>query len=276
MSQGRDFEVMRTLISEWQPPFAASSYFRANFPYLAAAFAVQLALLWAALLLRWRERPLIDLCIAGCVTWLGVGGNRYIPFAAIAGFPIAVQSADTVLARMFPAPWRSWRTSPARYVADGGVLAALLAATLAYGYPYGPERRGALGWGYAGHRPVAEVAYIRDHHLQGTLYDDTLTEGAYIVHELAPTVRPVMDARIDFVGQALYLEYDHARDSGQALLAYLRRYDASLAIVSRASWMGSFLLRSGEWELASESDDHVLLTRRRREARDDRGQPLPQ
>src|SRR5439155_9951484 len=52
MSQGHDFELMRTAMSEWQPPFAATSYFRANFPYIAGAFAVQLVLLWSALLAR--------------------------------------------------------------------------------------------------------------------------------------------------------------------------------------------------------------------------------
>ena len=141
-------------------------------------------------------------------------------------------------------------------------MTALIASTLAWGYVYGPTRHGDLGWGYAGRRPLAEVAYIRAHHLEGALYNEVMTEGSFLVHELHPAVRPVMDARIDLVGGERYREYDHTHESAQALAAFLQRYDVRLALATRSGWVAPYLQRTGEWDLATQSEEHVLLTRR--------------
>ncbi len=262
MSQGSEFAAMRTRITEWQPPFSATSYFRANFPYLMLGFALQLVLLWTTLLLRLRHRPFLDLCVAAMMSWLALTANRFIPFVAIAGFPIVVRNGDALTAQAMGDSGRRWRDSPTRSLFECTALAAIIAATIAYGYPYGPQRRAELGWGYAGRRPVAEVAYIREHHLRGTVYTEALTEGSYVMYALYPLVRPVVDARIDMLGEQRYLEYEKTHDSGAALLAYLDRYDVRLAIVFRGGRLGSFLVNTGKWTRASQSAERMLLTRR--------------
>jgi len=262
MSRGQDFELMRRIVTEWQPPFAADSYFRQNFPYLSAAFAVQLALLWTVLLLRLPTRPLFDVFFAGVVTWLGVDANRFLAFAAIVGFPIIVRHGEALLAAGLGRRWRDWRSSPLRCVAESGLFIALLVATVQYGYLLGPTRSKPLGWGYGGRRPLAEVEYIRNRGLTGNLYNEIMTDGSYVVHELYPAVRPVMDARVDLVGDERYGAYQDTRNSVRALDAYLERYDVQLAIVKRDGWMVGHLQRDGAWEILATSSERSLLRRR--------------
>jgi hypothetical protein len=262
MSRGQDFDLMRRIVTEWQPPFAADLYFRQSFPYLAAGFAVQLVLLWSVLLLRLRSRPFFDVFFAAVVTWLGVDANRFIPFAAIAGFPIIVRHGDALLAGALAGRWKRWTSSPLRRLGEIALFNIVLLATLQYGYAFGPQRGKDLGWGYAGRRPLAEVVYIRDHGLTGNLYNEIMTDGSFIVHELYPAVRPVMDARVDLVGDERYGEYLATRTSIRALDAYLARHDVQLAIVKRDGWMVGHLQRSGEWAILATSTERSLLRRR--------------
>jgi hypothetical protein len=223
---------------------------------------VQLVLLWTVLLLRLRSLPLFDVFFAGVVTFLGVDANRFIPFAAIAGFPILIRHGEALLSAHVGQRWVRWRAAPWRSFAEGALFVALLLGTLQFGYVFGPARSKALGWGYAGRRPLAEVEYIRHHGLSGNLYNEIMTDGSYIVHELYPAVRPVMDARVDLVGDERYGAYQDTRTSIRALDAYLERYDVQLAIVKRDGWMVGHLQRSGEWELLASSTERTLLRRR--------------
>jgi hypothetical protein len=74
----------------------------------------------------------------------------------------------------------------------------------------------------------SEVDYIRQHHLEGALYNEIMTDGSFHVYAPRPAVRPVMDARVDFVGGSRYLEYDATHASTATLVAYLRRDDIPL------------------------------------------------
>ncbi|MBK6531183.1 MAG: hypothetical protein IPN17_09825 [Deltaproteobacteria bacterium] len=256
MSEGNEF--IKRFMTEWQPPFAAASYFRGNAGYLLGAYAVLLALLGGGLLLLLllRRRPVVDLFVCAVVAYLSLRANRFIPYVAIMGFPILVRSW-VELAGAVPSVGSRGR----RALELAGVV-VLVAGTLRHGYVFGPARSGALGAGYAGRRPVEEVAAIRARRLQGALYNEQMTEGSYIVHELYPTVRPVMDARVDVYGEPLYLEYEASHTSRVAFAAYMRRYDIRLALLSQGGWMGQTLRLDPGWEVVSESAERLLFRRR--------------
>jgi len=245
-------DFVRQSMSEWQGPFDAVSYFRDHFEYLFRAYCVLLALLGGALLLRLGERPLLDLAVVAVTVYLSVGANRFIPYAAMFGCPVLVRSGRALAAR-FKAPVT---------VAAGelALSAVLLAGTIAVGYPYGTATRGALGWGIAERMPRAEAAFIRERGWSGLLYNEVLTDGSYLLHELYPRVRPVMDAHLGG-DERFYAEYEATRSRRDLLTAYLAKYDVRLALAVPGSWIAGHFAADPRWRLALRTPQRLLFVK---------------
>jgi hypothetical protein len=260
MTTGQAFEQVRA-VTEWQPTFDSESYFFKNFPYLVYAYGAWLLLLWGGLMLRLPERPVFDLAIAAAVTYLSLRQNRFIPYAAIFGFPIAVRSWHALLARYAGALHDALLSS--RALKGGAALgvAVLVVLSLKRGYVVGPESISALGWGFGSRHPQAEAKHIKESGLSGVLYNERMPDGAYLIRELFPAVRPVMDMRLDVYGKELCDEYDATKTSRQLLSDYVGKYGVNLALVARGGWMEEHFRRSLGFRLVFAGDERSVLVR---------------
>jgi hypothetical protein len=92
-----------------------------------------------------------------------------------------------------------------------------------------------------------EVAFIDEHGWAGALYNELLTDGAYIVYALHPRVRPVMDAHLGG-GERALAEYEATKASSAKLAAYLAKYDVKLALVNADGWMADLLQDDPAWK----------------------------
>jgi hypothetical protein len=249
-------ELVRSSMSEWQGPFDAISYFRDHFEYLFRAYCVLLALLAVALLVRLPERPLLDLAVVGVTVYLSVKANRFIPYAALFGYPVLVRSGKALAVRL------AGVRMPAVAVAgvELGLSAILLGGTIALGYPFGAATRGTLGFGIAERMPRAEAAFIRDHGWSGALYNEMLTDGSFLLHELHPRVRPVMDAHLGG-DERLYAEFEATRSRPDRLKAYLEKYDVRLALVVPESWMRRHFAGDPHWKAVLRTPQRSLFVR---------------
>jgi hypothetical protein len=259
MTTGQAFEQVRA-VTEWQPTFDSESYFYKNFPYLVRAHGAWLLVLWGGLLLRLRERPLFDFAIAGIATYISIRQNRFIPYAAIFGLPIAV---------------RSWHGLIEKYAADLGqqlnsrvpkmfaavMVLGFVGMVLRRGYPLGPENSAALGWGFGSRQPTAETAFIKEQGLSGVLYNERMPDGAYLIRELYPAVRVVMDMRLDVYGAELTDEFDATKSSTQNLTNYFYKYGVNLALVNSDSWLADHFQRNLGFKKLYTGAERVVLSR---------------
>jgi hypothetical protein len=260
MWSSRDYAQVRA-VTEWQPPFGSGSYFMDNFPYLAWAYAALLLLVWSGLALRLKARPLLDIGQVALVTLLSIRQNRFIPYFAIVAFPVLVRSWHAHFQRSLGAASQPERASLPRALAQAALALAVLLTTLALGYPLGPGRSSTFGLGFAATNPYDEVAFLRREGLQGNLYNEQMTEGAFLIHELYPAVKPAMDMRLDVYGPELCAEYDATKSSAQRLSDYLDKYGFGLALVTRGGWVERSLEQSGRWRRAFSSQARSVLTR---------------
>jgi hypothetical protein len=242
-------------MSEWHGPFDAVSYFREHFQYLFWAYCGLLTLLGTALFLRLPERPLLDVAVVGVTVYLSIGANRFIPYAAMFGYPVLVRSARVLAGGVGP-------FCPRVPVAAGEFLlgAGLLVATLAVGYPFGTETRGLLGWGIAERMPRAEAAFIREQGWSGRLYNEVMTDGSYLLYALHPHVHPMIDAHLGG-DERLYAEYEATKSRRDLLTAYLAKYDIRLALAVPGSWIAGHLATDRRWRLALRTPQRMLFVR---------------
>jgi hypothetical protein len=259
MTTGQAFEQVRA-VTEWQPTFDTESYFYKNFPYLVRAHGAWLLVLWCGLLLRLRERPLFDLAIAGVATYISVRQNRFIPYAAIFGLPIAVRSWHGLIREHAPELQQALNGRVAKIVGTVLVL-GFTGFVLKRGYPLGPENSSALGWGFGSRQPTAETAYIKEQGLSGVLYNERMPDGAYLIRELYPSVRVVMDMRLDVYGQQLCDEYDATKSSREGLTNYVYKYGVNLALVNSGSWLEDHFQRNLGFKKVFTGAERSVLSR---------------
>jgi hypothetical protein len=259
MTTGQAFEQVRA-VTEWQPTFDSESYFYKTFPYLVRAQGAWLLVLWAGILLRVPQRPLFDFAIAGVATYISVRQNRFIPYAAIFGLPIAVRSWHGLIAEHAAELQQALSSRVAKIV--GAVLVlGFTGVVLKRGYPLGPENNAALGWGFGSRQPAAETAYIKEQGLSGVLYNERMPDGAYLIRELYPAVRVVMDMRLDVYGPELCDEYDATKSSREGLTNYVYKYGVNLALVNSGSWLEEHFQRNLGFRKVFTGADRSVLTR---------------
>jgi hypothetical protein len=259
MTTGQAFEQVRA-VTEWQPTFDTESYFYKNFPYLVKAHGAWLIVLWCGLLLRLGERPLFDFAIAAATTYISMRQNRFIPYAVIFGLPIALRSWHGLFEKYATDLQQQLNSRVPKIFATLMVL-GFTGMVLKRGYPLGPENSAALGWGFGSRHPQAEAAYIKEQGLSGVLYNERMPDGAYLIRELYPAVRMVMDMRLDVYGPELSDEYDATKSSREKLNDYVAKYGVNLALVNNGGWIEEHFQRNLGFHKAFTGTDRSVLSR---------------
>ena len=211
---------IKQAVFEWGPTFTAGRWSFYGFD----VYVVLLVLLWAGIALRWRTVHALDVVLAAIATFISVRAIRFLPVLAIVGFPVLVQTWAAILADAFH-PF-SLRRRPALELA---LAALLVGTTLAYGFAYDRNEHRPLGLGVGGDLPYDEVAFLRDGGYQGVVFNE-FGDGALLIHDLAPRIRPVMDSRIDIYGEELWNEYREASRTGPAFSAFLKAHQVNLVL----------------------------------------------
>jgi hypothetical protein len=129
------------------------------------------------------------------------------------------------------------------------------------GYPQGPENSATMGWGFGSRQPTAEAAYLKEQGLSGVLYNERMPDGAYLIRELYPAVRVVMDMRLDVYGAELSNEYDATKSNREALTNYIYKYGANLALVNNGNWIEDHLKRNLGFHTVFTGADRSVLSR---------------
>jgi hypothetical protein len=237
------------------------------------AFAAMLIATIASL--AWsRRRPALHegLLLLG-FAYLALFSRRNIPLFAIVAAPVLLRQVaelqlprrrrNLALDRM--AAWLGRRDRvlarmDARFGGHFWPWAALLGLGL-----IAAQQRGVgepLGIHFdSARQPVGAVAYLKDHPLNGHMFND-LSWGGYLIHELWPTQRVFIDGQTDFYGEALTREYLDVTQLRPNWHVVLDRYDVQWVIYRSDSALEQVLVASGEWDQVYRDAVAVILTRR--------------
>lgn len=209
-------------VGEWMPSL---SPLHANGPWywLQLAFAGALV---AGLLARARRLPVVDALLAAAVLALWLKAVRFAPYLVVFGLPIAVRALGAAARDLAPR-----LLQPRPWVATS-LAGTLLFLAVALGVGYRSDARVPLGLGVE--RPLTAVGlhHLRQSGARGAVFND-YEDGAYLVYAGPPDLFPVIDGRIDVYGAELVEEYFSARESGEALRAYLERHRVTAALFTR-------------------------------------------
>jgi hypothetical protein len=209
MGAGNDY--IKQSIFEWTPTLHHALGFNFVWVYLP-----WLALLWIPLLMRIRQRPFFDLALAVAATGFSLDAKRLVPYAAIFGFPVVARSFAGL----------RWRRQP---LAECALCLALGAFALFHGFSYLHGEGLPVGVGASPALPLPEVERLRDQ--RGVVFDE-YADGALIIYEGSPGLRPVMDSRIDVYGGELYDEHRRALDSPLRFSEYLDEHGVDLILLA--------------------------------------------
>jgi hypothetical protein len=244
---------MKGAIAEWRGPFDPA---HTGIPAVWLWGLLSLAA-WACVLLRWRTRPLLDVTLLSIGTFLSVRSVRFIPEMVVIALPILARSL------LMGEQKKRFRLSTLR--PGWGLAVGLLAIGFVWreGYFIRSARPVALGFRQTGSKEA--VAFLKASGAAGTVFNE-INDGALIIHELYPLVRPVVDCRIDIYGP-LFDEYLGAmRENEEALGAYLARYDVRYVLWSpgrrSSALIWSYLTRQPDWALVFRSEGAFVFQRR--------------
>jgi hypothetical protein len=229
------------------------------YQYPTWSCAVLTMALWLTLALRWsRHRPVLDVAIAAFATFMSLRASRFLPYVAILGFPIIVQSGRDLVADLLVAP------APRRWLGlELGLALTALGAGAFDGYRLDAWTERPFGVGVAKDLPVRELQLLKQSGLEGVVFNDRAA-GGLIAFDLSPQLLPVIDARHDAVGSERWMEYKRARSSAAEFLDYLDRYDVRfvlLRVEPRNIPMLQLLGTDERWRLVSDNESHGLYAR---------------
>jgi len=207
-------DYIKQFVYEWGSPLADKYMRRAYGIEVVFSIAV---MMWLGLTLSVKRRPLLDAVFALFVTVITLQAIRFVSFIGILGFPI------TVRAWLAVADTRAGSLPVKRLpIVETALFTLILASTLIYGFPYDKTTHRRIGWGFGGRLPYKSVNFLVDQDYEGTIFND-YADGAYLLHHLAPRIRPVMDSRIDVYGSELTHEYFSSRDDPLKFFQYLNK-----------------------------------------------------
>jgi len=228
------FHYFKGDVIEWRSPFAihpelGQFLFLGWGSYWFHLYAVTVVGYALLALVRWRRVSLFDAGLLATSIYLSVTANRFVTYVPILGLAGAVRGVGEIV-RTWRPQWE--RIDWSRVHAAGACLLIVLAGVWGYVYESGQYR--PVGVGDGGRHPDGAIAHIKRTGLRGTVFNN-FRDGCYIVHELYPDVRPVMDSRIDIYGGELFAEFQAAERGVPAFRSYLDKYDIDLVLLPRVT-----------------------------------------
>jgi hypothetical protein len=222
LTMGLASDYIKQYVYEWGSPLADKYMRRA---YGSTVVLSLFILMWLGLALNVKRRPLLDAVFALLATVMTVQAIRFVSFIGILGFPLTVRAWLTV-ADAYATPLLIKR----RPLIETALFALILASTLVYGFPYDKANHRRIGWGFGGSPPYNTTHFLVEKGFEGTIFND-YGDGAFLLHHLAPRIRPVMDSRIDVYGSELSHEYFSSRDDPLKFFQYLNKYNVSFVLL---------------------------------------------
>jgi hypothetical protein len=215
--------------------------------------------LWLVLALRWsRHRPVLDVAIAAFATFMSLRASRFLPYVAVLGFPIIVQSGRDLVADFLAAP------APRRWLGlELALSLAALAAGLVDGFSLDGWTERPVGVGVASQLPIQEVKVLKKIGIEGGVFNDRAA-GGLIAFSLSPRLLPVIDARSDAARSERWAEYQRAHQSPAEFLSYVDRYDVRtvlLRVVPGNIPILRLLDTDERWRLVSDNESYGLYVR---------------
>ena len=104
--------------------------------------------------------------------------------------------------------------------------------------------------------------FLKNQKFEGVIFND-YTDGAFLIHHLAPKIRPVIDPRIDIYGSELTQEYYSSRDNPVNFFRYLNKYNVSLILLMQTKKnvpIIQMLSQLPASELLLRADDRLLFS----------------
>ena len=222
LNMGFASDYIKQFVYEWGSPLADE--------YMRRAYGIDVVLslfvlMWLGLTFNVKRRPLLDAVFALLATVITLQAIRFVSFIGILGFPITVRAWQAV-GVIHAKPLLLKRHT----LMEAALIGLILASTLIYGFPYDKTNHRRIGWGFGGRLPYETTKFLVKQGFEGAIFND-YGDGAYLLHHLAPKIRPVMDSRIDVYGSELTHEYFSSRDDPLKFFKYLNKYDVSLILL---------------------------------------------
>ena len=239
---------IKQLIYEWQSPFLPANFGK----YWLQASVLLLLLLWGSLFVRMKRVPVADIMLVLLATVMAVRSLRFVAHPAVIGFPILCRAfAEVRIAR--------------RPLVELLLGIGLIVHLTLFGYAISPKLHRPIGTGYGGAMPYDEVRFLAQRRdLHGPIYNEYM-DGALIIAELAPRIRPVLDSRIDIYGEHLVAEYLRSQVSPELFHQYLDRYRCNLVMLAFGQHAPVFdaLEHDPDWKLVLRTRGRFLFARAR-------------
>ncbi|MCL4465420.1 MAG: hypothetical protein M1389_05220 [Chloroflexi bacterium] len=108
--------------------------------------------------------------------------------------------------------------------------------------------------------PAGGVAYLREHHLAGNLFN-TYGWGGYLIYELYPEYRVFIDGRSDFYGDALLEEYALVANVKPQWREVLDKYQVATVLIEKNSPLAVLLASQSDWREVYEGGVEQIFVR---------------
>jgi hypothetical protein len=221
-------------------------------------------LLALAIVLLFSERSRTD--PAHALLLIGLGASslavaRNIPFFVIAAAPVLSDLMGVLLGHV--PPWsrieQQFANLEARFV--GFILPAIVTIVTACSVAYRDKTQGGQIFGYNSRTyPVAAVAWLQDHEIEGNMLND-INWGGYLLYELWPAKRVFIDSQTDFYGESFVRTYEATVLGLPGWEDTLAQYDVAWAILPSSSPLATLLASNSAWTIAFEDDTASIFCR---------------
>ncbi len=254
--------AMRRYIVDWPSPDFHSMLF--------LPFALMLALFFATAARNRRRMEVGDLLLVLALAGMALQSNRHVSIFAMVCTPVLARQLDELgddlrslldrfeLARLWQSASRSLNRGATMVLPTWFlVLGAFAVIGLKLGSSLSPA---AIAGVQAAYFPVEAVRYIKDHGINGRIYN-AYNWGGYLVLNLYPEGRVFIDSRADvyrdeFIEQ--YLEAYYVRPRWRETLD---KYAVDYALLESQGPLPILLRTSGEWREVYRDKVAVLLAR---------------